>query len=205
MTKKAPENELPPSPKLVSRRENRKSNFKLGRTIGEKREKLETANERASARKKAKKKKALRIIFTVIGFAGLTILLVGIAKSFIDYGGSLSYDDSYENLQPIVTITDENSSADNKITSKMRLFIVRAEKELRELGYYPTEVVIPNGKIREVDFYLDGQPGFIKMNIDRNPAVSAEDADRMLRYLEELGEDEFTYIDVRIDQKAYWK
>ena len=44
-------------PKLVRRREHKKSTMRLGRTIGETREKLETSNERALARKKDKQKK----------------------------------------------------------------------------------------------------------------------------------------------------
>jgi hypothetical protein len=43
------------------------------------------------------------------------------------------------------------------------------------------------------------------MIVDRDPAVSVEDADRMLRYLAEQGVSDFRYIDVRIDRKAYWK
>ena len=56
-------------PKLVKRKMNRKSTIVSGRTIGERRERLETKNERIAARKKDKKKKALRISFTLIGFA----------------------------------------------------------------------------------------------------------------------------------------
>ena len=41
--------------------------------------------------------------------------------------------------------------------------------------------------------------------IDRDSAISVEDADRMLRYLSGEGISDFTYIDVRIDGKAYWK
>ena len=43
------------------------------------------------------------------------------------------------------------------------------------------------------------------MIIDRDTAVSVEDADRMLRYLSDQGTVEFQYIDVRLPHKAYWK
>lgn len=204
MTHKEVNDDSKKPPKLVSRRENKKSSFKLGRTIGEKREKLETANERAAARKKDKKRKATRIVLTLVGFLGLILILIAVAKSFINNDQSVQLSDE-EILSPGVKIIDENSVSDGKITSKMSLFIARAERELISLGYQPTKVVIPSGMVREVDFYLDGYEGFIKMNIDRNPAVSAEDTDRMIRYLEESGDDDFSYIDVRIDQKAYWK
>ena len=62
-------------PKLARRRENRNSTFKLGRTIGAKREKLETANERAAARKKDKQNKTMRVVMTVAGFLAIAIIL----------------------------------------------------------------------------------------------------------------------------------
>ena len=44
-------------PKLVNRHEHKKAVFVAGRTIGEKRERLETKRERAAAREKDKRKK----------------------------------------------------------------------------------------------------------------------------------------------------
>ena len=41
--------------------------------------------------------------------------------------------------------------------------------------------------------------------MDRDTAVSAEDAFRMVRYLENQGITEYQYIDVRLPGKAYWK
>jgi hypothetical protein len=76
---------------------------------------------------------------------------------------------------------------------------------LREFGYTPTRAVIPNGAVREVDFYLDGFTGYIKFVTDRGAGVSTEDADRMLHYLASIDVHDFEYIDVRIDGKAYWK
>ena len=46
-----PETATPIEPKLVRRREHRKSTIKIGRTIAEAREHLETRSERAAARK----------------------------------------------------------------------------------------------------------------------------------------------------------
>ena len=70
---------------------------------------------------------------------------------------------------------------------------------------FSSSAIIPSGSIREIDFYLDGYSGYIKTIIDRGAGVSVEDADRMIRYLSEIGVGEFTYIDVRIEGKAYWK
>ena len=87
----------------------------------------------------------------------------------------------------------------------MKEYIGQAEVDFRELGYQPIKAVIPVGSIREVDFYLDGYTGFIKMIIDRGTGVSVEDADRMIKYLADIDVSDFSYIDVRIEGKAYWK
>ena len=193
------------APKLVRRRENRKSTLKLGRTIGAKREKLETARERAALHKKNRRKKLSRLIFTVIGFLFLMLILIGLTSTFFAKSEQITSSLEEEILTTTVEIIDEDLAFGGQITAKMSTFIARAERELRALGYTPEKVIIPTGKIREVDFYLKGYPGFIKMTIDRSPAVSVEDADRMLRYLTDKGISDFAYIDVRIDGKAYWK
>lgn len=194
-------------PKLARRRENRNSTFKLGRTIGAKREKLETANERAAARKKDKQKKTMRVVMTVAGFFAIAIILAVFFKKIIIPEDSQDIPGSAYNFKPTVEIIDEAtmSSDSDKITSRMVDYIGRAERDFRDLGYNPTKVVFPSDAIREVDFYLEDYPGFIKLTIDRDSAVSVEDADRMLRYLSGEGISDFTYIDVRIDGKAYWK
>lgn len=87
----------------------------------------------------------------------------------------------------------------------MKAYIARAEQDFRDLGYTPVKAVIPTGSVREIDFYLENYSGFIKTTVDRDTAVSVEDADRMLRYLAGQGTTEFTYIDVRLSGKAYWK
>ena len=200
-----PEVETKAPPKLVSRRDHRNSSFKLGRTIGEKREKLETANERAAARKKDKKKKSFRVIITLIGFLVLSGVLVALCVSFVRDKETTPVEIVTEDTSPVPTIEiidEEAASAGGKITSRMTTYIGQVEQSFRDLGYQPTKAVIPSGGIREVDFYLDGYDGYIKMIIDRGAGVSVEDADRMIRYMD--GE-AFTYIDVRIDGKAYWK
>ncbi len=193
-------------PELVRRRENRKSTIKSGRTIGEARERLETANERAAARKKDKKKNILRIVFTILGFAGAIAALIGLFLAFTSDGDVEPYRNTVEiPYSPTIEVVDEDSAAGGEITRRMNDYIGRAEADFRALGLTPVKAVLPTGSIREVDFYLEGRPGFIKMNLDRDTAVSVEDAERMLRYLASIGVGNYSYIDVRIDQKAFWK
>ena len=197
-------------PELARRRANRKSSIRSGRTIGEQRERLETANERAAARKKDKKKAARRVVFTVVGFLLLAGVLIFLGLTFLSPNDEPTITteptESIPEYQPTITIVDDDASATSgKITSRMTTFIGQLERDFRDLGYTPTKAVIPSGAIREVDFYLDGYTGYVKTTIDRGSAVSAEDADRLIRYLAGQGTADFQYLDVRLPGRAYWK
>lgn len=194
------------SPKLARRSLNKKSTIKLGRTIAEKREKLETASERALAHKKQKKKKLIRIILTVAGFIAIVIILIILFSTFSKKREEEPEETVYIPYAPTIEVIDEDSaSTGGRITSRMREYIGKAENEFRNFGYTPIKAVVPSGSIREVDFYLDGYTGFIKLIIDREVGVSVEDADRMLRYLIERGITDFTYVDVRVERKGFFK
>ena len=201
-------------PTLARRKLNQHSTIRSGRTIGERRERLETRNERMAARKKDKKKAAWRIILTIVGFIALGGILVYLCFYLFraeqpiqgsDTPTSVEETGNNEVLQPTIEVIDEDATAGSKISSRMNLYIAQAEQDFRDLGYTPVKAVIPTGAIREVDFYLDGYNGFIKTTIDRDSAITVEDADRMIRYLADQGTGDFEYIDVRIDRRAYWK
>ena len=194
-------------PKLARRRENRKSSIKIGRTIAEKRERLETKSERAAAHKKNKFKKNLRIVLTVIGFITLAAALVGLYFSFRKTETELEELSRTDQVsKPTIEIIDEAAtSTGSSLTNRMLEFINQVSSDLRTYGIIPTKAVVPSSSIREVDFYIDGYNGFLKTTVDRGAGVTTEDADRMLRYLKEQGISDFTYIDLRLSGKAYWK
>ena len=197
-------------PQLARRKMNRNSTFKMGRTIGEQRERLETRNERNAARKKDKKRKVRRVTFTVIGFVVLAAVLIFLGFFFMGTGEPATVAPQVEepavsSAEPTVQIIDEDATSGEKITNRMRSYIGQAEGDFRDLGLKPTKVVVPTGTIRTVHFYLEGYTGYIKMTTDRGTAVSVEDAERMLRYLAGQGISDFEYIDVRVDGKAFWK
>ena len=190
----------------------KKTAIKSGRTIGEYREHLETASERASAHKKNKAKRNLRISITVLVFVLIAIGLVAVIVNV--FAPKVQIDNEEQPLDyiiiipyaPTIEVVDNASvSSDTSLTSRMSEYIGQAEADFRELGYIPTKAVIPAGSIREVDFYLEGYNGYIKMLIDRGTGVSVEDADLMIRYLAGIDVADFEYIDVRVERKAYWK
>lgn len=193
-------------PKLVKRRDHKNSNFRAGRTIGEKREKLETKRERTVARKKDKQKKAARVIFTLIGFLTLAAVLVALFVGFSNkqQAEPLTIIDESPS-DPTIDIVDEDAKNGGQVTARMREYIGQVEMDLRELEIKPTKAIIPTGTIRQVNFYIDGYKGYIKTLIDRPAGVTAEDISRMLKYLKSKEIKDFEYIDVRIEGKAYWK
>lgn len=193
-------------PKLVHRRANRHSAIKAGRTIGERREKLETSNERMAARKKDKRKKSFRVFSVSAIFLLVAAILVTLYFAFFSTKNNQAIDITAYTYEPTIEIIDEDPNAAREgMPARMRSYIGQAESDFRALGLTPVKAVIPASAIREIDFYLEGHSGFVKMTIDRDTAVSVEDADRMFRYLSDNGITDFQYIDVRLPGKAYWK
>ena len=184
--------------------------IKSGRTIGEKRERLETASERAVAKKKAKKHRTLRILFTSLIFIAIAAASIFLFFTIFHGDNDDLSDDAYQPTlvvpyAPTIEVIDEDAGGQAVLSDSMKEYIGQAEADFRELGYIPTKVVRPVGSIRELDFYLDGYTGFIKLTTDRGTGVSTEDADRMIRYLAGQGNTSFQYIDVRISGQAYWR
>lgn len=197
----------PKPPELARRKLNRASTIKLGRTIAEKREKLETASERITARKAEERSKRFRIVSITAGFIVGAVALVLLFLAFTsDESSSPLRTTIAVPYSPTIEVVDEDSaSTGGKLTSRMSEYIGMLETDLRSLGLTPVKAVIPTNSVREVDIYLDGYTGFIKTLIDRGSGVTAEDTERMIRYLAGQGITDFAYIDVRIEGKAYWK
>ena len=194
-------------PKLAKRRLNKHSTLKSGRTIASARERPETSSERLEAKKKIKKRQTFRVGITVILFVVVAIVAIVAVIVFLKNRAENEAETTptavIKTYKPTIEVVDEN--AGGGITARMSEYIGQLEADMKDLNLTPVKAVVPTGSIREVDFYLDGYNGFIKTTIDRGSGVTAEDTERMLRYLKEQGIGEFTYIDVRIDGKAYWK
>ena len=184
--------------------------MQAGKTIAAKRERVEADSERERVRRVLKRRKILAIM-AVILLAGAMIFLA--VKAFQEWAKWVSNREEVVILtpEPSVEVIDERTgkvfsdSADDpagRLTSTMKEYIVNLEEEFALVGLKITRVRIPADKIREIDVEIEGIKGIIKVSTDRNPAVSAEDALRMVKYLEGK---EFEYIDIRIERKAYWK
>ncbi|MDO4979199.1 MAG: hypothetical protein Q4E47_03555 [Candidatus Saccharibacteria bacterium] len=175
--------------------------MKLGKTIVAEREIAETESERAELRTRERKRKNLTLALVVAGFA-LVIAIVAavIHQIVVDSDKPVAVIDT--TYTPTVEIIDEGDT--NYVTDKIKNYVGRIEKDFFDLGYKVSRVVLPTGKTRELDIYLDGRNEYYKCSLDRGTAETAEDSIRMVKYLDDK-KISATYVDVRLPERAYFK
>lgn len=178
-----------------------KNTMRLGRTIVAERERTESESERMIARKKAKSKKALMTVISLVILAVAVGLIVITVYKIIEQNRDVTVKTEEKKYVPSVTIEDVGNAG---ITERMKEYVGKVEQDFYAYGYKVARAVVPAGKAREIDVYLDGREEYYKLNIDRGSAVSAEDAVRMIKYLDEH-DIHPEYVDVRIEERAYYK
>lgn len=175
--------------------------MRVGKTIGGKREVAESESERMQYREKVKKRKLISILtfFAVIAVVllGLLTVIKGMQRE-----QKASGDNGTSAVQPTVEIVDEASVG---VPKKAREFVGYLEQDLSEYSIKLVRAVLPRNKTREVDVYIDGFEGYFKLSLDRGAGISAEDLERMLRYLKGLGFKGAEYVDLRVEGKGYYK
>lgn len=177
------------------------NNFKLGRTIAnDSRKNRELELARLAARKRRKIRKAVLTTLLVVACAALVIWIAVGVYNFIRDASQPEV--AASPTEPTVSIIDEN--AGDNISTRVKEFVARIEQDFYDLGYSVDHAVLPFQKAREVDIFIAGRTEYYKMTLDRGSAVQAEDAERMMRYLDEKGITP-SYIDLKIEGKAYYK
>ncbi len=173
--------------------------MRVGHTIAQKWERQESESERLANRKKSRNKKIIKVMTVFVILAAIiTLIVIGITS----WVGEQKKSEQEKNiLTPSVQIVDE---AGVGVTTRMREYVATLENDLKDLGYRVNRAVVPAGKTREVDIFLDGYDYYFKLNIDRASAVSAEDTVRMLKYIT-ANNISPEYVDVRVVGKGYYK
>lgn len=174
--------------------------MKRGQTIVAERERVESESERLLARKKVRRKHFCAVLAGVLMLAILVILGYLGVKQLVDGAEATIKDEPAYQIQ--AEIVDEDNTG--QISSRVKAYIAQLEQDFQELGYKVKRVTLPTGTSRELYVDLEGVEMYFKVTIDRDAAVTAEDAERMIRYLAER-DIHPTYVDVRIDGKAYYK
>lgn len=126
--------------------------MRVGRTIAEERERIESESDRLAARELAKKHETMQTAIFVVTVVAIGVLIVISAKNFVVSGGATETAVSSETTYaPSVPVIDESGA---KLSRKMSEFIGMVEADFKESGYTVTRVAIPTGMAREVDVYV---------------------------------------------------
>jgi len=177
----------------------------VGKTIATKRAKPESDSERERVRKNLRKTKVIKVSVVVLLIAGLGFLS---ARAFQEWYAWVTTKEEVIEIpkEPTIEIIDDmTGQVSHEFSTRIKEYIAELEEEFAILGYKVVRARIPADKTREVDLEIEGFSGLVKVSIDRNAAVEAEDAMRMMKYLEEQGITEVQYIDVRVERKGYYK
>ena len=175
--------------------------MRIGRTIGGRREQVETESERLLHREKIKRRKMISVvtylaILAVIGL-GIVSIIIGMKKRGVDIDNPGKLE-----VEPVAQIVDEASIG---VPRKVKEFVGYLEQDLKEYGLVLARAVIPRNKSREIDVYINDFGGYFKLSLDRGAGVAAEDMDRIVRYLKSKSYTGVEYVDLRVQEKAYYK
>ena len=175
--------------------------MKRGQTIVAEREHAESDSERMLERKRQKRKHKRSLFLAIIILTALGALIYITGENAVNQyrPGAKEPETKYEIKAEIV---DEDNRG--QTSTRVKNYIALLEQDLQDLGYTITQVTLPSGMSRELYIDLLDQEPYLKVNTDRDTAVTAEDADRVLRYLREKDLHP-AYIDIRVDGKAYYK
>ena len=175
--------------------------FRVGKTIaGSANENRQRNLEHIANRKK---KQIRNAIITVALLGAAIVIVIALAGYFRDLAAEREALIQEDNpLTPTVTIVDENVG--NNLSERAKLFVARLEKDAKDYNLEIDHVVLPYQKARELDIYFKDRGEYYKMTTERGSAVQMEDAERMIRYLDEKGLHP-SYVDLRVEGKAYYK
>lgn len=173
---------------------------KRGQTIVAERERAESDSERMLARKQLRRKRMRSVVTACLMLTILGLLTYLGAKELVGFGKREA--EIVEEKKVAAQIIDE--SGRGQISTRMKEYMVQLEEDFRELGYTVTKITLPVATSRELYIDLAGETTYFKVSMDRDAAVTAEDAVRMMQYLRDKDLHP-EYVDVRIDGKAYYK
>lgn len=175
--------------------------MRRGQTIVAERERAESDSERMQERKRVKRKHTTSTVVAILLLAVIGLLAYTTGKNFLEEHG-IGVQSQPEKYVLKAQVVDEDNRG--QISTRIQDYMAQLEQDLADLGYTMTKVILPTGTSRELYVDLLGEETYLKVNIDRGTAVTAEDADRVLRYLKE-NDLHPAYVDVRVEGKAYYK
>lgn len=183
------------------RGQNKTSRMKRGQTIVAEREHIESDSERLREQKKLHRKRRNSVICAVLVLFVIAGLLYTTGDNLFHEYNSGNKDGEEEYVLQAQIVDEDNRG---QVSTRIKNYIIQLEQDFKDLGYTMTQVTLPAGMSRELYVDLANEEVYFKINIDRETAVTAEDVDRVLRYLKEHDLHP-QYADVRVAGRAYYK
>lgn len=176
--------------------------IKRGQTIVAEREKTESESERLKIRQKETMRARMTAATFIVAVAAVLVMILALGH-FIWSRVKPVEEEPKVTYTPTVEVIDERGDGYAEKSEKVRNYVGLIEQDFQDAGYKVAKVVLPANKLREVDVYLEGRGEYYKCQLDRGTAETVEDVARMIRYLDSNGVSP-TYVDVRIEGKAYY-
>ena len=128
----------------------RDSDVRVGRTIAGEWERQESESERLAARKKAKSKKIIKVLILLVVLGTVAAVITMEVTTWMVNRKKI--ETARYVPQPTVNIIDESGQG---ITNKIKEYVGQLEIDLKDIGLTLNRVVVPIGKNREIDIYID--------------------------------------------------
>lgn len=177
------------------------SSMKRGQTIVAERERIESDSERLREQKKLHRRRRNSVICAILVMAVIGALAYTTGENLFKEYSAINSGQPEEYVLQAKIIDEDNRG---QVSSRIKSYIAQLEQDFKDLGYTVAQVVLPTGTSRELYVDLANEEVYLKVNTDRGTAVTAEDADRVLRYLKEHDLHP-QYADVRVAGRAYYK
>lgn len=161
----------------------------------------EIKSERMEERRRVRRKHITSAVL-----AGLMVTILGLLAYMGARGVVIEAKKTPENLTEGYQLKAEviDETGNERISRRTLDYIGMLEQDLAELGIMMVRATLPMNTSRELYIDIEGGETYYKVNLDRGTGVTAEDIVRMQRYLTERGLTP-TYVDVRVEGKAYYQ
>lgn len=184
----------------MARKRNKMPQMHLGQTIVAEREQAESESSRMQARRKAHRRRTTSIFVVALMLA--ILVLVGYLgfKEWAEV--PIIEEEAKATYQIKAMIVDEDNRG--KVSGRVQSYVEQLEQNLQARGIKLVRVTLPTGASRALYADIEGQGAYYKVDIDRGAGVTAEDIERVEKYLREHDLHP-TYVDVRVAGRAYYK
>lgn len=144
--------------------------------------------------------------FTVLFRKPVVVWKTGTTKLYVDEEGNAFTRNYFDD--PAVEVVDQTGiqAKDNQVLASANFLstIGRVIGKMKLQGYIVTRVVLPADTTHQLLVSIEGISFPIKFSVDRSVGEQAEDAARVIKYLQGKGITP-EYIDVRVEGKAFYK